>query len=145
MLALLNIVCTILPQSLTGDCQRSPWLDLAFWAISGGVISGLMQLVSENMGNKQLRIAYKRIVDENKDLRRKLDILFERKELYKDAVDIIESKIELYERLMSSIDQTERCHSCVHLTSEVNSVIKKVKPTTPTEKDQTFGIEQKNN
>lgn len=145
MIAFLNIVCTILPQSLTGDCQRSPWLDLAFWAISGGVISGLMQLASENMGNKQLRIAYKRIVDENKDLRRKLDVLFERKELYKDAVDIIESKIELYERLMSNVDPEEKCISCSHLTSEVHSVIKKVKPTTPTEKDQTFGIEQKNN
>lgn len=149
MFVLLNITFFViyasLPQSLTGDCQRSPWLDLAFWAISGGVISGLMQLISENMGNKQLRLAYKKITEENKDLRKKLDILFDRKEMYKDAVDIIESKIELFEKLISNVERDEQCHPCSHLISEVHSVIKKVKPGNPTGNDQTFSITQKNN
>ena len=69
--------------------------------------------------------------------------------MYKDAVDIIESKVELFENLMSNVEREERCISCSHLTSEVHSVIKKVKPGNstgnPTGNDQTFSITQKNN
>ena len=134
------------------ECTRPAWLDLAFWAISGGLISGTFQLISEKMGNKNLRLSYKKILDDNKDLRKRLDILFNRKEMYKDTVDIIESKIEMYNRIVYPNSKTKeyevtQCNSCVHLIDEILAVINKTKPHPETgkEADKTFGIEDKNN
>lgn len=137
-----------LPNLTNTDCQRPIWLDVIIWVGSGGFLTSMMQIISEKAGNKQLKEAYKRISLENQNLKRKLDILFDRKETYKDTVLIIKSKLELYQKMMvhSVLHPSEvEKNSCQPLVAELAEVIDKViKDGKAGEtSDNTFSIDQK--
>lgn len=131
------------PFAIAEECKTRPaWLDLAFWILSGGLVSGLIRLGSEKIGSQALNAAYKRLKEENAEIRRRIGIIAEEKELYYDAIRTIESQIKMYSRLMNShwdpvlgfIDvkdkdvKDKKCDSCFLLTNEITDVIRKVIP-----------------
>lgn len=117
----------------TTDCGQPIWLNILLWVVGGGVLTTVFQFLNERMNLNQLKESYKTLYEENEKQKGTINLLANQKDFLWDSIKIIDSKIQLYNKLLSSskIDDQDACVSCLALTSELNSVIEQVNNILP--------------
>lgn len=101
---------------------RSAWLDFTTLLFTGGVLTGILQIISDAVGNKRIKEMNKAYQEQIVTLREDAEYCFKRKEMYKDGIEIIRAKVEMF-RLQCGKDV-----SCSVLTEEIIRTINQVLP-----------------
>lgn len=105
------------------ECKRSGFAEFAILLVSGGAITGILQIISDAVGNTRLKEMYKKCQETILEQKRQIESLYERKENYKDTVYIVRAKVEMYHR------QCEVDSPCCVLTEEILHTIDNLLPS----------------
>ena len=93
--------------------------------LSGGTITGVLQIISDLVGNKRLKEMYKESQDKIHDQAEKIEFLYTQKEDFKDALSIIKAQVEMCEKQNLKCDFVSYEY-IKHLTEEMLKTIEKV-------------------
>lgn len=125
ILILLNIPSGEMLQPIN-DCKSSGMFDFFILLLSGGVVTSLLQIVSDAVGNKRIKEAYKKSQEKILILEEDAKHLYERKEKYKDVIQIIQAKVEMFDK-----QNLSEC-KCL-LSTEITKTISQVMPVETTD------------
>jgi hypothetical protein len=109
---------------LSTKCENR-WTDFLVLVLSGGTITGVLQIISDLVGNKRLKEMYKESQDKIHDQAEKIEFLYTEKEDFKDALSIIKAQIEMCEKQNLKCDFVSYEY-IKHLTEEMLKTIEKV-------------------
>lgn len=101
---------------------RPVWLDFTTLLFTGGVLTGILQIISDAVGNKRMKEVNKSYQEKIELLKEDAEYCFKRKEMYKDGIEIIRAKVEMFH--LQCGDNT----SCSVLTGEILRIISQVLP-----------------
>ena len=101
---------------------RPAWLDFATLLFTGGALTGILQIISDAVGNKRLKEINKIYQERIVVLKEEAEYCFKRKEMYKDGIGIIRAKVEMF-HLQCGEDT-----SCSVLTEEILRIISQALP-----------------
>lgn len=106
------------------ECKKSGVAEFFTLAISGGIITGILQIISDAVGNIRLKEMYKKSQEALVEREKQVDDLYERKEEYKDIVYILRAKTEMFQRQCTDISP------CCILAEEILNTIDQRLPDT---------------
>lgn len=101
---------------------RPVWLDFTTLLFTGGVLTSILQIISDAVGNKRIKEMNKAYQEKIVQLKEDAEYCFKRKEMYKDGIEIIRAKTEMF-HLQCGEDT-----SCSILTEEIIRTINQVLP-----------------
>lgn len=101
---------------------RPAWLDFATLLFTGGALTGILQIISDAVGNKRLKEINKVYQERIVVLKEEAEYCFKRKEMYKDGIEIIKAKVEMFHL------QCGKDTSCSILTEEILRIISQALP-----------------
>lgn len=81
---------------------RPAWLDFTTLLFTGGVLTGILQIISDAVGNKRIKEMNKACQEKIVVLKEDAEYCFKRKEMYKDGIEIIRAKVEMFNRQNNS-------------------------------------------
>jgi SNF2 family DNA or RNA helicase len=80
------------------ECKKSGVAEFFTLAISGGIITGILQIISDAVGNIRLKEMYKNYQEVLVEREKQIDDLYERKEEYKDICVVINGETSQKDR-----------------------------------------------
>lgn len=100
---------------------RPVWLDFTTLLFTGGALTSILQIISDAVGNKRMKEVNKSYQEKIELLKEDAEYCFKRKEMYKDGIEVIRAKVEMFNR------QNSTDCSCL-LSSEILRTINQVLP-----------------
>jgi hypothetical protein len=85
-------------------CKKTGFTDFLTVVISGGVITGVLQIISDAVGNTRLKEMYKKSQEALILKEQERKELYDKKEDYKDTVYIIRAKVQMFHRQCNKAD-----------------------------------------
>jgi hypothetical protein len=108
------------------EACRPVWLDFTTLLFTGGVLTSILQIISDAVGNKRIKEMNRAYQEKIVELTEDAEYCFKREEMYKDEIEKIRAKVEMFD-LQSKPD----CRECI-LSSEILRAINQVLPENKT-------------
>lgn len=109
-------------------CKSSGWSDFFILLLSGGAMTGILQIISDAVGNKRVKEMNKMYQEKILQLEEDCEYCFKRKEMYKDGIEIIRAKVEMFNR---QNDPGCECLLSAEVLKTINQVLPDDKTITP--------------
>jgi hypothetical protein len=104
---------------------RPVWLDFTTLLFTGGVLTSILQIISDAVGNKRIKEMNKAYQEKIVELTEDAEYCFKREEMYKDEIEKIRAKVEMFD-----LQNKTNC-ACI-LSSEILRTINQILPENKT-------------